>query len=342
MSSHHPRRRFLRSLSSGIVALSALAGPVAAGRATRIDACTTITEPGRYELAGDVTHDASGICVRVQASNVTLDGRGYAIRGTGASGTIGVSIDEASEHVVVRNLTVTGVTNGFNLVGPGTRLQEVEASGNGISGVVVNPAARRTRVTDSVVSRNGSGGIAVVKADDHHIVGNRIRSNGRNGIVFRQGVSRSTVRRNDCSRNGERGVAVWEGGDRNRFLGNAIADNNRHGLAVNDRNPEPARDLLVRGNAVVGNGDDGTSLRQVATSRVLTNAVRGNGGDGIALADSDDNLLVRNVVCENGGGAVVLDADSTGNRLRANRTDCRTGSGHDWGGPRSDPGSAKR
>jgi len=51
----------------------------------RLDACTTITEPGTYELTADLTtaQPVGGACIRIEASGVVFDGGGHTIRGNG-------------------------------------------------------------------------------------------------------------------------------------------------------------------------------------------------------------------------------------------------------------------
>ncbi len=80
---------------------------------TRIDSCTTIGEPGRYVLAGDVNGNPplSSACIEVAASDVTLDGRGHAVDGNGVSDTTGVLVANVS-NVTVRNLRVTDWNRG--------------------------------------------------------------------------------------------------------------------------------------------------------------------------------------------------------------------------------------
>lgn len=320
MDNQSPRRRFLKHVSGAIGALSTLTMPAVAGRATQIDSCTTITEPGLYELNSDITHDTSGICIRIRASNVTIDGRGYAIQGAGVSNSYGVSIDESSKNVEVRNLEVTDLTYGFNLVGPRSRFENVSATGNRISGFTIFPAAHQTTITNSDISHN-RGGIGSVKADGHSIMDNTIVSNEGIGIVFRQGSSRCTVRRNDISRNG-RGFTAWEGGDRNRIVDNVMESNDQYGISINDVNPEHATDVMVRSNTLVENGGDGVFLRQVDNSKLIGNTVRRNDDDGIELESSNRNKLIRNVVCDNGDEAIAIGTNSTDNHLRANTTEC--------------------
>lgn len=319
------RRRFLTYASVGAVSAATLARPVTARRVTQLDECTTITESGRYELASDITHTSSGICLAIRARNVTLDGGGYTLSSTSDVDTVGVLVGSV-RNVTVENLTVEGFENGFSAVGPRTRFENVVARNNRIAGVIVEPDADRTTIANSELSHNGSSGIAAVIASGLRISDNTISSNGGVGIVFRQGISRSTIQRNVVTDNGPTrlgsGIAIWEGGDQNKILDNVTSGNAKHGISLNDFNPEPASKLFVEGNTALGNGQDGVFLRLVDNSAVSNNVLRQNGDDGIELDASDRNRLTRNVVCDNGDEPIALSPDSADNRLRANVTEC--------------------
>nr|WP_233204227.1 NosD domain-containing protein [Halegenticoccus soli] len=85
------------------------------GQPERIDSCTAITEPGRYELVRDIAGNNAGTCVQVRASNVTLDGRGFELRGRSAfdgSTGIAVSASRSLTNVTVQNVVLTQWTRG--------------------------------------------------------------------------------------------------------------------------------------------------------------------------------------------------------------------------------------
>ena len=62
-------------------------------------------------------------------------------------------------------------------------------------------------------------------------------------------------------------------------------------------------------------------LRECDESIVLSNDIQYGKESGIFLEDSDDNRLMRNTVCGDGTG-IVIDSESTGNRLHRNVTVC--------------------
>lgn len=322
------RRQFLKRAMIGAVAVGSFGGPAAARRVSGtqpavIDGPTTITDPGRYEIASDITSDTTDAIIRIQASDVVLDGRGHTLRGTGehaAGGSpVGVITEADARNVVVRHVAATGLFFGFSAVGPEGRFEAVAAAGNR-GGVLINHSVHRTTITDSIIAHNTHGGIAAVSSDAHVIVRNLVASNGSNGITLRQGCSECTIAENVVQHNGERGLTAWEGGDGHVVVDNVVAANGIDGIAINDVNPVRARDLFLARNSVVGNGRDGLFLRRVDRSRVARNVVVRNGDDGVELDDADGNVVKRTVAVENGGDAIRISSDSSGNRVWGNLT----------------------
>jgi len=71
----------------GILLFSA----ASASAATSINACQTISVPGEYVLTANVTSNAT--CFEVTADDVTIDGDGYSITGSGPNDGNGVNAD---------------------------------------------------------------------------------------------------------------------------------------------------------------------------------------------------------------------------------------------------------
>lgn len=122
------------AIAVGPTSLQAIAAPNA------ITDCTTITEPGEYQLAADITNGGddnftyiSGTCIRIQSDNVTLRGNGHTVDGMGVSDTTAITIggNESVENVVVRDVRVREwnrgvyVSNASNVT-----VQNVAAGGN--------------------------------------------------------------------------------------------------------------------------------------------------------------------------------------------------------------------
>lgn len=72
--------------------------------------CVEIDRPGEYRVADEITSPKmipSTDCILITASDVTLDGRGRSLVGSGASDTTAVYVRDAA-NVTVRDVEVTG------------------------------------------------------------------------------------------------------------------------------------------------------------------------------------------------------------------------------------------
>ncbi|MDY7083019.1 MAG: hypothetical protein SXQ77_11620, partial [Halobacteria archaeon] len=87
--------------------MSIATAQVSGAGSVAIDECTTIDESGAYYLNRTVNATASP-CVRVEASDVVLDGRNYTVRGDNDSVGILVSGGSQLENVTVENLMMMG------------------------------------------------------------------------------------------------------------------------------------------------------------------------------------------------------------------------------------------
>ncbi|WP_435158315.1 hypothetical protein [Haladaptatus sp. DFWS20] len=81
---------------------------------TPINSCTTITQPGEYELTQDITDSPDTTCIDIQADDVVLDGNGHTIDGVDAVNTVGVQ-SQSQTNVTVENLTVTDWLTGISV-----------------------------------------------------------------------------------------------------------------------------------------------------------------------------------------------------------------------------------
>ena len=93
--------------TAGTDTLPAESGP------TAIDSCTTISESGRYVITRDLTYDPfehGNTCIRVNASDVVVDGQGYTVIDDASANAVVVGADERRlSNVTVRNINVGDV-----------------------------------------------------------------------------------------------------------------------------------------------------------------------------------------------------------------------------------------
>ncbi|MDS0293929.1 NosD domain-containing protein [Halogeometricum luteum] len=292
----HPRAFVLVA-----VALVGLAGcglsPAPEGAATDaqgpqpVDSCTTITEPGRYALTGDIADSEADTCIRIRSDDVVLAGRDHRVDGVGAFGTAGVVVRPDGggplENVTVRNVTVTGWDDGVRYV-------------RVVDGAVVGTTTADNRV-----------GLSLLNARDNRVADNVARDNRLRGVSLLEASANNTVVNNTAIDNALFGIHVVEGGARNNTLAGNTASNNEFGIAV-----VGAHGNTVTGNTAAGNRIAGVWLVAARDNRVARNAVSDQ-FYGVFLSDrSGGNAVADNVAASNAVGIRLRSSD--GNRIADN------------------------
>ncbi len=177
------RRPFLAALGAG-AALSVGVGSAAAEDVTRIDSCTTITEPGTYRLTQDLADsftteldfgDGLGevqACIEILTDNVHFDGAGHTLTNPNERelGQLAVPVDPAvpQSNIVVENVTSVGWEAGFAYLNvSSSELRNVTADGNEI-GIGAFDASDVT-IADATVT-DGIGGVSLLQVTDSTVV----------------------------------------------------------------------------------------------------------------------------------------------------------------------------
>jgi parallel beta-helix repeat protein len=169
----------------------------------RIHSCRTIDQSGSYVL--DRNLEATGDCLVVPTSHVTIDLAGYTISGNGAGrGVTFADVDPATpgvqlpEDITVRNGSITNFSDGVFLSGKHHVVEKVRATHNGLRGIITSGGGSTVR--DSVASENGIHGIQMSSGAGNSVIGNVANSNGGNGINLFSGCP-STVLNNVATGN---------------------------------------------------------------------------------------------------------------------------------------------
>jgi len=251
--------------------------PEAAAKPTEINKCETITAPGSYVLKKSLT--ATGDCLIVAASFVTLDLDGQTLTGDGTG--IGIRNETGLINgTVVRNGTVTNFAVGVS-VDPGfyNRIEQIRALDNTVDGIQVGNSNTATGNTASGNGRSGirgSGGLAF----DVTITGNIANNNGLIGIETG-------------------GFGLGGIGFNNIVSGNMANNNGTTGILASPGS-------IVSGNTANRNGTTGIRISGSASTIVNNTAVK-NSGLGIALdvLCTPDFLstLIGNTAQGNNGGS---------------------------------------
>ncbi|WP_276302357.1 right-handed parallel beta-helix repeat-containing protein [Halorussus lipolyticus] len=319
----------------GLVALLVLSGVGPADRSepTPIDACTTISDPGRYAVTADLRNVSAGQCIRIRASDVAIEGGGHLVEGTGAFGTAGIAVGawgRSVSNVTIRNLTVSEWDDAVRLT---------EAN----RGALANVTATESRVGVRFYSASGNH-LDGVRATDNAVHGlsladdsdgNRAENvtatgNALFGVHFGADSSGNAIW-NVTARRNEYGV-VAVGADRNRVVGGSATGNRLAGVWLSTADGNLVADLRLENRfygVFLADGATNNTLRRNRAEDTAVgfrlrnsdgNLLRGNlatgGRDGLLLIESDRNSVVENRVTGNRRGVSLL--ASSDNRFRAN------------------------
>ncbi|WP_436926196.1 right-handed parallel beta-helix repeat-containing protein [Halosimplex amylolyticum] len=260
----------------------------AAGVDRQINSCRNITQPGAYELTADVQATEQDTCLRVQASDVVIDGNDYSIEGPGPienpeSGTVNAGIwvfndsDVSVENVSVRNVSASGWNQGLavDLIGFG-----------GVTDV---------SVADSAFSENEQG--LLFRGLDANVTNVTLAENSLGLLAAETGeiaVNDSTIEGN------ENGLAAVET-TQVSVESSVVRANDGTGLATD------ANSLLdVRNTTVSDNGGEGVRARNTGSELTMVNAtVSGNGLAGVVLLRHSVATLENVTIADNDGAGVV-------------------------------------
>jgi hypothetical protein len=191
--------------------------PEAAAGPTELTACGTITQPGSYVLANNLT--SSSDCLVIDADFVTVDLNGFLIQGAG-TGTGIVNPPSVFTHkgLTVRNGTIVGFVFGINAVAEALRVEGVYVTGNTSHGIVMGQFSGSGIVKDSIVTDNGGEGIVASSAV---VTGNVVLRNGTNSGID---ADHSTIIGNTVN-DGQTGINGHCAGGGGTIVANAALSN---------------------------------------------------------------------------------------------------------------------
>ena len=162
-----------------LLAASVAWRPEAAAAPTELTACGTITQPGSYVLANNLT--SSSDCLVIDADFVTVDLNGFVIQGAGAgAGIANPPFVFTHKGLTVRNGTIVGFLFGINAVAEALRVEGVYVTGNTSHGIVMGQFSGSGIVKDSIVTDNGGEGIVASSAV---LTGNVVMRSGTNSGI---------------------------------------------------------------------------------------------------------------------------------------------------------------
>jgi hypothetical protein len=240
----------------------------------------TITQPGSYYLTGSLTGVPGQSGITVNASDVSIDLKGFTLQGVPGS-LNGITPGLAPG---LTNLTVSGGTirswGGDGLVGvDGTTVARVEARGNAGRGIVLDRASPKLEKSNAI----GNGGDGIILGVDSYSWGIEATANGGAGIILGDG--------------GHSGWIIVEGNG----IGSA-------GLGLSG-----GAGVTIVNVTATGNGGGGIRLLDKSSPQLVKASA--NGGDGIALGI--DTTPVECTCFNNTGNGLVAGPGSTLNNCTA-------------------------
>ena len=311
MTSRTAANRSRAAAPMGIAALCTLlllfgaVGGAAAAGPTTVSSCTTIDQPGLWELSGDVVDDAATACLRITSSDVIVDGNGHTVDGVDAdAGSDAVRIVGTSgarlSNVTVRNIDVTGWERAVNATyANDTAIEDltaVDVSGDGIHFDDAGGSVTLDRVTVENSTWTGDDGIHVTASpgggSSQAITLRNVTLDGVDygGIELDSFGGTQTIRDTTVNDTGGHGIEV--DGKPNVTLANlSVSNAGDAGLDVSTEGSATARDVTIDGT-----GWEGINFGSVDESiEVRNTTVTDAGWDGISLESGYDDVTVEDV-----------------------------------------------
>ncbi len=259
---------------------------------------------GGQQAAGIQVANAANVTV---ANNTLVDNR----VGVHASGsqtlivdntvTLGDRFGDAGVHLSMSRGAITGntvmgydgpgIVEGIHLLGSDASIVDNTVTDNG-AGILLEEASHATVETNTVT--DNIDGVRIADGEGS-LTGNTIRSNG-DGVHLGPMVNATLV-----------GNTVTENGDGVRLTGAnhvLIADNviSHNGLFDGAGVLGEVTEVMLRGNAIEGNGEHGVHLDPVADVTLRNNTVADHGREGVVLAGPTHASLTGNDIARNDVG----------------------------------------
>ena len=309
------------------VALSAAGGLVGTASADDVTGCTTIQNPGTYNLTTDITDTSQAPCITINSSDVIFDGGGHVVDYDGSNnGGDGILVKEGMTNVTVRNVTVTDWTRGgINYDGSSGRITEVNATDND-QGIRLERTTADPSIDNNTLLDNTDG------VDAGGARGATIRDNEfrRNGITMQGASEDLTIESNTIESDD---IGIFLQGQGHVISDNTIRSPGNDGIFFQKDNPIGQDDVRIENNTVrdsAGNGIElegqagvaldtvtirdntltNSSINEIRVQNATNIALQGNnvsstGEDGIYVGETT-NLSVSDTTIDDTGGNGLL------------------------------------
>jgi len=287
----------------GLTAVGVGPSAVSAQPTTEIDSCTTITEPGTYQLTDDIENSDADRCLVVETGDVTIDGNGNLVSGVDDDDAVGVYVDSAvGGEITVRDLTVSDWDEGVRVEDGQTDVINVDATSN-IDGIKARELADGVSLERVNTFGNTDDGIELIRVAEFSIVDSETTGNDGDGMFLNE-ADDGTVSNTLVANNGDDGIQ-GDDPDMARIARSEIRDNGDDGIfvAAPDDQQSPAEDTVIQNNEVRNNGGDGIALRNLIGSdgaspiTVRQSTVCDNADRQFRLEDVPNVEMTENEIC---------------------------------------------
>jgi parallel beta-helix repeat protein len=261
----------MKHLSFVFLGIALIAIPAQAAF-TDISNCTTITQPGDYQVTADLSGGGAG-CIDITASNVSLKLNGHVIAGSGAGGG-GITVSGAGRlnHIGIEG---PGLIKGF------------------VNGITLN-STDYSQVNRVTLSRNLAIGIIAVNSTFLTLGYNVTTQNGAFGILL-QDCTNSAVAFNEMNGNGggppsNNAGGLWlSGGGNNQVNNNQASGNGQSSGIFNSGIVILANGNRIYNNSTDGNFGPGIEVTAGAANNQIFSNLSSVGNHGSDLQDDNPN-----------------------------------------------------
>ncbi len=312
-----------------------------------------ITNPGTYQVLGDIQGTPGITCINIQSSDVIIEGNGHTLNGTtGNENGIYASASPAQiNNVTVKNLTlsnwgmgifyenVTGgaidniivlssQTQGITLgTSSSITLSNVNASQNWV-GIAVIEGSDDNTLTHVTASRNDAVGLWFYAARNNTVLSGTFDHNNGPGVSLDGQSNNNTLSKNTANFNNH-GIFIEANGngfpssypigpsDYNTITDNIAQNNNESGIYLF----ESANNNHITGNTFINNRIGihfNATAGPISGNIISNNNASSNTYHGIAFSNATGNILTDNNATSNGNNGIFLFNKSRGNFLSDN------------------------
>jgi parallel beta-helix repeat protein len=221
--------------------------------------------------------------------------RGYLVMHWAGTGQMNIT------NSTITNLGSHGVKDSWGVAyysGSGSKLQNNTIASN-FRGIHFAANASNILVANNSILNSSQHGLNLYKAKDTKILDNQISSNSEHGILCTAECVNTVIKSNYIYDNGRNGVVLNQGTISSAVRQNVMKDNNRSGIAIWNS----------------------------SANTVDTNLMQQN-GLGIAISrNSSHNIINNNSITDSLSNGILLDDNSTENRIEKNLIGYSRGTG---------------